>query len=155
GNASRFFGGGIIVNPPGALILTNSAVVNCKSENNEGGGIYFNFDTSGVILNSTISGNSAEKGGGISVIDSARVTILNSTVAHNTATSTGGGIALLGNAATLLTLESTLVADNTAPVGADLARPVGTVNANRSLIENPQAGAINGTNTDNVIGQDP
>src|SRR5262249_61484220 len=41
------------------------------------------------------------------------------------------------------------------PGGADLARVRGPINATHSLIESPKAGAINGTNTDNIIGQDP
>jgi GEVED domain len=151
-------GGGILVDPDGALVLTNSAVVNNKAESG-GGGIAI-FGGSATIINCTISGNSAGTGGGISMFDS-RVTILNSTVAHNTA-GVGGGIEIASlqlGATTILTLESTLVANNTAPTGADLFRsmtgPLTTVNTTRSLIEAPQAGAINGTNTDNLIGQDP
>jgi hypothetical protein len=146
------FGGGIVVVAGSTLSLSNSAVVNNTAF--AGGRIYLDSRVSATIINSTISGNSASAGGGI-VLDKSSLTILNSTVAHNTATTKGGGIDVSPDFAASLTLESTIVADNTAPEGADLFRFGGTVNATRSLIENPQAGAINGTNTDNIIGQDP
>jgi hypothetical protein len=153
GNTNVNSGGGILVNVDGSLLLSNSAVVNNNTAaNHEGGGIFVEGLSSATIINSTISGNSADSGGGIDLAG-GQVAILNSTVARNSATRNGGGI-LLFNTPTL-TVESTIIGDNAAPDGADLFRFAGTVNATRSLIESPQAGAINGTNVANIVGQDP
>jgi hypothetical protein len=140
---------GILVQFGGSLLLSNSAVVNSTAS--QGGGIFVVSSTA-TIINSTISGNSAGRGGGITVVGS-QVAILNSTVARNSATLAGGGILLTSTST--LTVESTIIGDNAAPDGADLFLSSGTVNATRSLIESPQAGAINGTNVANIVGQDP
>jgi len=83
--------------------------------------------------------------------------ISNSTISGNSATVQGGGIV----SASRLTLFSTIVADNNAPSNADLFNTTfigkitpSTINASYSLIEN-DADQINGSNTNNVTGQDP
>jgi hypothetical protein len=73
------------------------------------------------VADSTISGNiaKAKAGGGMFVRLFDSMSIANSTIAHNTALK-GGGIYLSGSPQAL-TMQSTIVADNTASTGADMA----------------------------------
>src|SRR5262249_55377986 len=114
-----------------------------------------------------ISGNRAASNGGglyVSLSATASVTIRSSTIAFNQAgtagTGDGGGIILKNSAATgKLTLQNTIVSNNTANGGAanDLFHDAnGVFNAQSNLIQTtPAAGTINGTNTNNIFGVDP
>ncbi|AFZ51172.1 beta strand repeat-containing protein [Dactylococcopsis salina] len=137
---SADFGGGIYNN--GTSTINNSTLSDNSAE--FGGGVN-NFGTS-TINNSTLSGNSANSGGGIYNAGTANVT--NSTVSGNSATN-GGGIynGYYGTA----NVTNSIVANS---VGDDLSRNGGTINASYSLIEN-NADQINGTNSNNITGQDP
>lgn len=98
-------GGGIFINPAGTLELVDSTVSHNASLNQAGG---IRIDTSGTIINSTISHNRAGgmvsplplgtepapltgKGGGVD-IRGRDVLIINSTIVHNEAPQAGGGI---------------------------------------------------------------
>ena len=141
----------------GCTISGNTATVN-------GGGLdaygYNNHPSNTSLLNCTISGNTAgNHGGGISNYG-AQVTVDDCTVAFNQAGNAGGGIRTAGSSTNpgSTTLFNTLIGDNTAGaspgVGNDLATESnGTVNASFSFIQNGAA-AVNGTNTNNVFGQD-
>ncbi len=89
-----------------------------------GGGITSKYALN--LVQSTISGNTAEAGGGLLQKyygSSAAAYVGNSTIAANTATNVGGGIYDFGDddAAAPITLVSTLVANNTAGYpGADI-----------------------------------
>jgi parallel beta-helix repeat protein len=149
GNTCTGRGGGIYFFDSGSLLLENSTVsgnTNSTSTNG-GGGIYF-YGTVGAagvtIRNSTISGNTSSlgNGGGIALLAlNGTALIQNSTITNNssgrnsTADGTGGGgIALVsGTAASIVTLQSTIVSGNTAnPVNgrSDLSiLAAGTLNA--------------------------
>ena len=109
------------------------------------------------LINSTISGNTANNGGGVSVGDGSRnvvgtggsIAFDNSTIASNSASASGGGGGIFlsdygtapGNSATA-TIFSTIVAGDTAAgAGNDLARASGSTtggfNTSYSLIQQP------------------
>jgi len=69
-----------------------------------------------TIINSTISGNTAERGGGI--FNEGEVATENTTIADNTANTTGGGIFNDGGA---VAMHNTIAADNTATTDPDLS----------------------------------
>ena len=141
----------------GEIIITKSTVAdNIATE--EGGGILDLDDPNGrsgalvTLVNSTVTGNSAETGGGIQIHDrgSAFIVITNSTVTSNSARVEGGGIRGGGETddGPHVTLTNTLVALNTAPTGPDL---LGTFGARFSLIGDGTGGDV--TNTDgNQVG---
>ncbi len=98
------YGGGIFNTPTSSAIIESSTISNNVAEN-EGGGI--RFDAAGLVINSTISGNSilsscctgdetdggsAGEGGGIDARGGGPVTIINSTIVNNHAATGGGGV---------------------------------------------------------------
>ncbi len=119
GNGGYGKGGGIGIYVNSVLTLENCAILNCRTTNDWGGGIYvsgtlnaFNClisgntakDGGGVfgdqysassinLSNCTITGNSAEKGGGVD--GNTNVSISNCTITGNSATAYGGGGILL------------------------------------------------------------
>lgn len=146
-------GGGIL--NYGTLILTNSTVSgNDASAAGAGGGIVNANNGTMSIVNSTISGNAGFDGGGVTSI-SGSITVVNSTISGNTATRSGGGFELQSGTGTItngtivnnhanfvylpgggicnfgtLTLNRTLVVNNTAPAGREIGQVGGTINAN-------------------------
>jgi hypothetical protein len=122
GNAAFSFGGGIL--NYGALTLGNSTLDGNTAYN--GGGI-FNQGTL-AVSNVTLSGNSASFGGGINNV--ARLTLQSVTVSGNSA-SFGGGLYNLNGFPTPspLTLESTIVAGNTAPDSPDISGTLAATSA--------------------------
>jgi len=135
-----------------ATATVNSSILSGNHADKDGGGVS-NTD-SGILTvsNSTLSGNSAGRDGG-GIANSGTATINNSTVAENSATAgRGGGLFQVNGDATL---NSTIVGNNTALAGADVFHSGGTLNADHSLIEDPNGHTIaNGTN-DNIVGVDP
>jgi len=98
------YGGGIFNTPTSSAIIDSSTISNNVAES-EGGGI--RFDAAGLVINSTITGNSIEsscctgtetdggtrgEGGGIDARGGGPVTIINSTITHNHAAIGGGGV---------------------------------------------------------------
>jgi hypothetical protein len=143
-------GGGI--SSSGPLTLSDSTVSGNTGDSGAGG---IAADTDLTILRSTIAGNVADmggSGGGVSGPGAAgsTFTLRDSTVAGNTAQSDGGGVV---NDTATLTIENSVLADNTAPNGPDLATTGGTTVA-FSLVENA-AGAVFAETGPNIIGQDP
>jgi hypothetical protein len=106
-------GGGIFVDNGGVAVASTIAG---NYTDGTGGGIASHAGF--VISNSTISGNVAKSktGGGLFVIPVNPVLISNSTITGNQASS-GGGLYLSGNAEAV-TLQSTIVAGNSASAGA-------------------------------------
>jgi hypothetical protein len=149
GNVASFGGG--IHNDGGPLTIVRTTISYNEATNNGGG---LNADTgAGVIniINSTIAANTtfAFEGGGIAINGPATLNVSNSTIAFNSANNAGGGI--FNNGATV-TLVSTLVAGNEDIDGSsDLIRTSGTFNVDHSLVQSSPAGAINGTNTNNLF----
>ena len=103
GNSDPNSGGGVSGNN---ITIERTTISNNTS--GQGGGVW----GSGTIRNSTISGNTATNGGGLS----GSFDVWNSTIVTNTATESGGGVATSSN----VTLESNIIADNTAPASPDV-----------------------------------
>jgi len=172
GNSSVRDGGGLYSNAFGSGVTITDSTISDNDAGDDAGGIFIYLGTNSIIgstisgntaagddgggiwsfgnldiTNSTISGNSAaDLGGGWIDIQDAPTTILHSTVTGNSAAS-GGGIYLQG---AVLTLDHTIVANNTAPTGPDIE---GAVTANWSLIEDTTDAVINGAN--NITGMGP
>ena len=121
-----------------------------------------------MIQNTTISGNTADDGGGgVRLVDDEGVgaRIQNSTIAGNTAgadgTDPGGGIYLYSTSPGPVVLSSTIVADNTAETGNDLAgnaTPTSVFTLGFSLLEDTAVDGATVTETpggSNVLGVDP
>jgi len=136
------FRGGGIYNLVGPVTLMNSTVSG-NSANNNGGGIY-NDDGTVTLMNSTMSGNSSTgtytRGGGIYNGNGA-LTLTNSTISGNSASGNGGGIYDNGN----LTLNNTIVALNEAPTNPDIrgsfTNNSSLVGADPGFVRNPSPGA--------------
>jgi hypothetical protein len=122
GNYGRRYGGISTTN----LTLTNSTVSGNHSSHS-GGGISTPFGAAGTltVTNSTVSGNSADEFGG--GFRGGTLTITNSTVSGNTAGFGSGGIS---NGANETTLSNTIVADNSALVGANCSNAVNSLGYN-------------------------
>ena len=107
----------------GVTLCKNGKLSHCKVKNNtcttQGGGIYCDDSSAGVIIDDCIiSGNTANQGGGLRI----RGTIQNSTVENNTITDAGGGIHLQG-----ATAINCIVRNNTAKAGGGIRAYGGTV----------------------------
>ena len=112
GNSVTLSSGGGIYNG-GTLDVTQSTLSN-NTAFTDGGGIYDPGDTI-TVTNSTLSGNSASEGGAIFHLGIANVT--SSTLTNNSASTNGGGIVTSGG----ITVDSSIVALNTAPTSPDLS----------------------------------
>ena len=125
-------GAGIYVSAYGTLILTNSAISG-NSASSSGGGFFGGSNGTVIVTNSTFAENSAQReGGGIwlgSHKEEAR--IVNSTIKDNSAGEEGGGITNYWEGATWL--HNSVVADNTAPLGADIYT-IASTNISNSFI---------------------
>jgi len=111
GNAS--LGGGIFTQ---GILMLNKSTVNNNSAN-LGGGIY-SWGGKTTLIDSTISGNSADSdGGGLFNFAGSRLTLIQSTVSGNTAAGNGGGLL---NVAGNVTLDNSTISDNTAVLGGGI-----------------------------------
>jgi CSLREA domain-containing protein len=121
-----------------------------------GGGIFF-YKQSGTTLieNSTISGNTANRGGGVydDTVQGGVLNIRSSTIAGNTATVDGGNAKLTSFPS--VTIRNSILADGTAPAGADLLTGASNVQVNFSLVESTNGTTFAGGSGNNVTGSDP
>ena len=122
---SRTFGqnvpGGGVLAVAGTTTLSQSLLLNNQS--NVGGGLAALAGATVTVENSTIYGNAARFGGGV-YSASGTITFDSATIAENTADSNGGGLFNQNppnQGSPFVTLTNTIVADNSAPNGADLA----------------------------------
>lgn len=131
--ATRKYGGGVYVYGDVADIEGSTISGNASGY---GAGLDLYVRTGAVVLNSTISGNFASQSvGGILIW--GPLTLANSTVAFNHAASgTGAGTGLYSNASYPLTLQSSIIANNSGPNGTtDLSGDPGTpVTATGNLV---------------------
>lgn len=153
-------GGAIRINGSGALTLATArvrdtaadtapavyaatgATVNLYSsrvENNQSGGLYFQIGSTGLVRDSSITGNNADMGAGISVNALSELTLVNSTVSDNLATISGAGILAGGD----VKLYNVTIAENVASAssvfghgGGVFIGISGTVFAANSLLGN-------------------
>lgn len=178
-------GGGAVFNS-GTLNVNFSHIKDSAAGSDNGGGIYNNGGTVN-LNNSTVSGSSAANGGGIYNVD-GNVNLTNSTISGNTATNIGGGYYGFNNLGTsnlaathgtiavnsalsgggiaassavgvsIVTLDNTIVGDNTAPTGPDLFSSTtggGVITSNGyNLIENTSSSTFTPASTD-ITGTDP
>lgn len=155
-------GGGAIYTDGGTVAISYSTFdSNLTTGVTAGGGGVFVAGGSISVTNSTFSGNSEGNGlgGAIYVAAGSSALVRASTFANNAATSdtagAGGGMYIDGSAI----LENVLFGGNIAagPTGSfDLQRGTGGhINASHSLIQTMSAGTINGSNTANILDQDP
>jgi beta-glucanase (GH16 family) len=123
-NAGDFWqGGGGIYNGAGAsLILVDSSVSN-NTAGWSGGGVYSFFNTATTIIRSTIGGNlSNDVGGGLRLLGNAYIE--NSTISSNQSTGWYGGALFLTDG--ILEMVNSTVVDNLSPSFAPAAVFVGT-----------------------------
>jgi CSLREA domain-containing protein len=141
GNTSNIFAGGIYnsgsLGVQGCNISDNSATFE--------GGAVANYGSSATIVDSTITGNTADYGGGIwnNAGNYAQLYVTDSTIAANDATRTNGGGGINGGG----TLSGTIVANNT---NGDLS---GTFNGSYNLIKDGSGGLSSGNH--NILDEDP
>ncbi len=150
-NTDDFSAGGLRIGDN--LTLTNSSVTGNSSSGFGTGGLYIRgLSSDATIVNSTFAGNQGEDAGGIRVGSFAdNIFIGSSTIADNTSNSDGGGIQLSANASAIVTLENSIVSNNTAMFGGnDLS---GDFQVDFSLIEDVAGATLNGAG--NITGVDP
>lgn len=172
GNTAGRAGGGVLVHggTGGAVILANSTLSGNSAS--AGGGLYVAAPrppelkgkgaTQTVSLtNVTVHGNDATSalvakggvvagsGGGIAVADGSSLAADFVTVTGNAASGAGGGL-WVGPAANAM-LANSIVAENTAASGPDIA---GTVTAHYTLVGDGSGAVVNGTGND-TSGSDP
>jgi hypothetical protein len=157
GHATDF--GGAIYSANGNLVVRDSFIGESVAAV-EGGGI-LSLNGALTLENSTVIGSRTEtdgtSGGGVAVEGgSGTATIDNSTIAGNRTadgySGLGGGVYIDG---AVVSLKSTIVANNRSSEGSDVFRSDGTLNSTASLIYEAPANGINGTDTGNIIGEDP
>ena len=118
-----------------------------------GGGIYNWFGTVS-LSNSTFDGNSANIGGiGGGISNSDGLTVNNCTISGNLADGGSGGGIYQDDSSGSLTLDNSIVADNTSDGSpSDI---LGPITANSSLIGNSTGATIIGGDGKNILDQDP
>ena len=117
--------------------ISDSAAINGTT----GGGIFSNAAL--LIIDSTISGNSAAGSGGGIYVNKGTTTIVNSTVSNNSASS-GGGLYVQSTGSA--TLNNSIVANSG---GGDCSNS-GTVTVQNSLIEDSSCGISDGVNGNRI-----
>jgi parallel beta-helix repeat protein len=155
GNTSGLLGGGIYMYDTDGGTHTIAGTTISGNTALEGGGAYFYApDNPFTIENSTISGNQATagNGGGIYLYNLYQPFSLHHvTISGNSATGSGGGV-YLGSG--LLSVDNSIVANNTAGTDNDLGDSEGTFDLSFNLVESPGTADIN-DNGGNVLNQDP
>jgi hypothetical protein len=125
-------GGGINIGEGYTLNVVNSTLSDNMAPNSDGGGIGTDYGTL-TMVNSLISGNTAEIGGGIDSVGGV-ANLQNSTLSGNTALA-GGGI---DNDDGTLNIDNTTIAGN--PRGGGILTPEGTTNLEATLMAGNSGG---------------
>jgi predicted outer membrane repeat protein len=155
GNTAFRNGGGLAITGFVTTTIENSTISNNLARNAGGGGGGVNVAGTAlspgfVMRNSTVSGNTAASlippfngyGGGLRfAVTFGNFSIQNSTITNNTAGKTGGGVFIFGGRANH-TIQSSVVAGNSAPNFNDLSSSL-TVSVGNSLIGNVGGYAAN------------
>ncbi len=79
-----------------ALTGATVEVFSGRIENNPSGGLYLQIGSTGMVRDSSITGNTADFGAGIVVNVGSTLTMVNSTVSDNQALVAGGGLSISG-----------------------------------------------------------
>jgi hypothetical protein len=178
-NTSGRRGGGIACDTTkGNLTVVRSTISGNTTTTNlvggDGGGGIFGVGIKATILDCTITGNQTinaavggsggggdgggiDIDGGIDFFNPGSWTIRSSTIAFNSAAGKGGGIVTRGSAFPDVTLQSSIVADNTsAGSPSDLVNLTGTISGDHDLIRaTPAANTIAINKGGNLFGVDP
>ncbi|MBL8094759.1 MAG: right-handed parallel beta-helix repeat-containing protein [Anaerolineales bacterium] len=91
-----------------ALTGARLTILSSRIENNPAGGIFLQIGSTGIVRDSSITGNTADGGAGLSVDVGSTLTVVNSTISGNRAGISGGGIRASG----VVRLYSVTLADN-------------------------------------------
>ena len=96
--------------------LTGAAVkvLSSRIENNQSGGLYLQIGSTGMVRDSSLTGNTADGGAGASVDVGSTLTLVNSTVSGNLAMISGGGLLASGDVG----LYNVTLADNVTGVNS-------------------------------------
>jgi hypothetical protein len=149
GNSAPSVGGGGIINF-GTLTVQNSTLVANVARIN-GGAINNQPGATATLLNTTIARNtSGGQGGGLSNLGTMMV--FNSTIAGNTNSGGGGGGGIGGNNSNL-TIQSTIVAQNSG--GPDISNADQAIRANFSLIGDPTGLTFLPGSSNNLLNVNP
>jgi hypothetical protein len=120
GNAYGYYGNGGGIYNAGTLTVNGSTLSDNIAYGSNGvglgGGIYSGYKLTVTITGSTLTGNTGSLGG--AVYTDGTLALNGSTLSGNSASSEGGGI--FNDRQGHLTIQSSVVKNNTAPVGADL-----------------------------------
>lgn len=176
--------GGGIYNFDGDLYISDSTISNnaASTEGGTGGGIRNGYDTTLMIINTTFTGNIASYGGGLYTNGPAYIRnstfsdntayrysgggggaiacprscyVTGSTIVNNHADSGSGGAFSLGEEG-YLSLEDTIVAENTASQHPDISGGFTAVDSkDYNLITTTTGYLITGTTTHNIYGISP
>jgi hypothetical protein len=115
-NVTSAFGSGYVFSIFGPGSLTVSGCTFSGNSASAGGGIDNASGATATVTGSTLSGNSATNGGG--AYNAGTLMLSGCTVSGNSATSEGGGVFNTKNGK--LTVQSSTLKNNAAPLGADL-----------------------------------
>lgn len=149
--ASQNLGHGGAITTVGPIQIQNCSISG-NSADGLGGAVH-HLDTLS-LTRSTISGNSAGgSGGGLAnEFAGSNGLVVDSTIAYNTSSASGGGIAVNGQA--FYSVKNSIIGNNQAAnTGPDLAGSVSSQGWN--LIKNPSGANITGSQTGNILNQDP
>jgi hypothetical protein len=151
-------GGGIFDNGNAEITLTNVALIGNTATTGDGGGAYFDV-TQDIVVNSTISGNSAPatgpgEGNGAGIYHfSGPLSLTNVTITNNTAGDAGGGLFVDGG---FTQMKNTLIGGNTAPTDPDCVGGPGQISSSgNNLVQNKSAGCTFTNGTGDLVNQDP
>jgi len=131
-NGQSNFGGGIANNSGGALTIGNSTL---SGNNGAFGGAVFNTGIL-TIVNSTVSANTAGEGAGIYDAGNSTAIVSNTTLSGNTVTQTGGACFNLGT----LQIANSTFTDNSAPFVAGGVLNLGTLVIGDTILKTGTSG---------------
>jgi hypothetical protein len=144
---SRTFGGGILNEDGGSLVVAGNSSISGNSAV-YGAGIYGSFSTTSTLTNSTVNGNIASLSAGGIFAGAGTNGVLNGTtsISGNTAGFSGGGVNLVGFTnfpATLTLNDSSSISGNHAPEG-------GGVFVGGLAMVTLNGGTVTGNTVDNI-----
>jgi IPT/TIG domain len=153
-NLATYYGGALDAEG-GTTTVIGCTFTGNQATTYQGGAIWVsssNLPTALTVIDSTITGNTAQQGGGAiatSYFANVDLDLDNCTISGNSGTGSVGGILLL-NASTVANLSNTIVANNM--VGASMSDISGAVSGNNNLIGNGagMTGITDGTNGNQV-----
>ena len=147
-------GGGVHVGGAGSATVSQTTVSDNAAV--QGGGLWNSGSGTLSISNSTVSGNTAsDDGGGVYTIPGGDTSLESVTVARNSAGANGGGLAISTLATTSVSVDNSVVGDNTA--GGSGNDCFGTYTTNGFLLVEDRGAncSFAGADENSIFGQDP